>query len=219
MASLPTVCSQANVMGFLRFQDHSLGLPPCFPIGRGEDDTSTLVLTKAWPGAVTGFVPWVVLHRPRAERRYAPDAFDGIPAEVGPQMLVRMALRTLGPLPLGTSAAERWAAIGRHLFGIGSMPPSAFVAFVVHEWRTVLSHLHRVAAAAADEYPDNPGWWRDRLARSRDRIATVMRHSDRPPVPWTDPDLTEARWGMRRYGELLQAWPALLDAARSGARP
>jgi hypothetical protein len=116
--------------------------------------------------------------------------------------------------------ARNLCDLGQHLSRLGALPLADFedhARVLLLRARTVeLGQLEAVLAA----YRGTPAWW----ARDVDRAAAALRAVIADPAMALPRDLAAQRSDdearrtiqrlVRRHGELLQAWPALLGAAR-----
>jgi hypothetical protein len=197
--------------------DNRLLLSPFFPVQRNSDGIFGLVLQRT-TSHCTGFLPAVLLHVP-PPRTFPPDAMwrdaDGL------QLADIVIGRVLGfSEDTNESDEARLIQLGRHLRALGSLSLAELDAAirVQQQFRTIafITALQgqSVACGALPEY------WAEDVTRMIERLSAAPRAAD-----YTAPrDLSSADGadGARRlaqelvgrFGELLEAWPAIVAAAR-----
>ena len=200
--------------------DNRLLLPPFFPVQRNADGIFGLVLQKCVDGSHVGFLPSVLLHRPAAPRAFAPDEIwtDTESVRMADVVIACVLGHQAGSVPL--TDAARLSQLGQHLQGLGSLTLSDFEAHVrsLQQYRamafiTVLqSHLHMYGAA--------PRFWADDLTRMIELLSKATSTEDYlvPRDLRHGHDAAEARRLSQelvaRFGEVLEAWPTIVAAAR-----
>jgi hypothetical protein len=203
--------------------DHRELLPPFFPVLRNEDGVFGAVLSAAFEGAGTGFLPRALLHAPGGPRTFPP----ATARSVGLSQVV------IGGIADWTGQRggdrERLVALGRHLEDLGDLPRPEFEERVrLTLWRQT-SSLAGALEGLLQSSDAAPAAWVEDVERALEQLAcTVVSEDFAHPVdlaagrgPEEVQRLTARLVG--RFGRLLQAWPALVDAARElrarGNRP
>ena len=125
-----------------------------------------------------------------------------------------MLVRSFRPSPVPSSVEVQLPALGRYLVELGSTDPAEFDALARHLWAAEMSvytlHMERLLVA----YEGEPEYWAEDV---EDLLERVARQAEAPPgLPVVDlAGQAEGASGLvRRFGELLIAWPALTEAAR-----
>jgi hypothetical protein len=167
-----------------------------------------------------------VLHLPVEPRRFWPGEIlrsaSGLPLCQSMSSLVRSFVDT-GP---GRSTKDRMQRLGRYLTDIGLLGTDDFsdlvTAHAIGEAERTVAHLERTLA----QRPDASGEWMNDVRRYIDRLEHTITvptfgipvdlQYDRPAAD----ALQAMRTLVRRFGELLEAWPAIVRAAADvGVRP
>ena len=210
-----TIADGANCMGINLGLDNRDGLPPFAPVQRNEDGVFGWLFYRGSGDACLGSLPWVLVHSPTprppltwadAGRVCAADFVLSLFGEIaGPP--------TERPLPGGLPA------LGRRLAEIGALP-----AAELHErlrlirTRTLRGRLRRTENRLA-EYHHEPSFWAEDVQRY---AATLRARLDSRDALADDLDCAEGASNateamgllLRRFGQLLDAWPTLLEATR-----
>ena len=203
-------------------------LPPFAPMVRNDDGIFGITLRSCLPDSCIGHVPRVVRHNPPGSWTFDDDDIW--------QKIVRLRLsdflgRLIGQCRYGPEvpdARTRLERLGRYLRGIGGLPRADFEDMLrVERWRH-LSECARHLEAELD-LSDPPGHIAEDMQRCLEHIAETCR-SDECVAPVD----VEERGGiddatgfladsLTRFGELLEAWPTVIDGARrlreKGIRP
>ena len=194
-------------------------LPPFFPVLRGEDTIFGFMLGACVEGASIGHLPFTLLHSPGELPEIAPDAIADFARHPSSFELVIACVQSFSAIP-GTGSEERLHALGRQLAAIASLAPADFEEFLrLWVWRMkalvmerLTNDLQASSAAAAS--------WKQDVQRYLDGLRTSFT-ADGYLVP---SDLKERFAGdalpvvqrlIACFGDLLQCWPAMLDAART----
>lgn len=183
--------------------DNDGWLPPFPPIGRAEDSSFGKLLRRCDPTAAGALLPRAVRHDagPRATAPPSPFAF-GFNAWLGP------VIGDPGPL-LAVEADDRLARLGDHLCDVARMPQPQFQEMVTaHQ----LGSLAQLTTTLQQRATGAPAFYVEECERF---LEGARREALRPLD-----DLCNVAGGvpalqsqLGRFGRLLRAWPALLDAA------
>jgi len=204
-------------MGF----DHRELLPPFFPVLHAEDFIFGSTVWQCCAGSVAGHQPLAIFHDP------PPGKSILRPSDLGPKCrivlfefahLIRRVIRDV-ELAQSASTADRTRALGRALSELASMPPADFMEvlrqkLLEHESEK-LGYLDKQL-----EQGDMPEFWRrdveHLLLNARESLAE--EDFDIPHDLKTGRTSAENRIFMQelfsRYGQLLQEWPAIVEATR-----
>ena len=198
--------------------DNRAILPPFFPVLRGEDTIFGFMLGACVEGASIGHLPFSLLHTPTELRQVAPDAIDEFARHPSSFELVIACVQSFSPLA-GTSPTERTHALGRQLGAIASLAPADFVEFLrLWVWRVKALAMERLTNDLEMSSEASASWRQD-----VQRYLEGLRRSFATDDYLVPPDLKTRAAGdafpimqrlIARFGELLQCWPAMLDAAR-----
>lgn len=194
-------------------------LPPFFPVRRNQDGLFGLTARLASDDMLTGLLPHALLHAPPEPRRFPPDEIWAGAAAFHIADVVMDALVSLLPVHAPPDQ-ERLSAMGRRLREIASLPAGDFRE---HVEAGRCYRLGRRAAALEQllhEHDDRPAYWARDVHRQLGalRQAALRDDADVPVDLAEGRDPAAARGLTRRlvlrYGQLLEAWPALVDGAR-----
>ena len=225
-ATRPTVGDGAFCMSMAIGLDARGLLPPFLPLLRNGDGVFGVVLRVAWHGATVGFLPWTIAHAPPPRAVSFDDRFAALGKLGAADILALLVLASRVEADVDDPAASL-GSLGQTLVRWGSLPLGDFEE---------IARLHVLRARARDlalhqellaAYGAEPSFWARDVQRA---IALLREGAIRPDLAWPAdlcPALGEAagrealRALVRRYGELLCAWPALWQGAvelrRAGA--
>jgi hypothetical protein len=199
--------------------DNRLLLPPFFPVQRNSDGIFGMMLHKCVEESHTAFLPWILLHAPESPRVFTPgDLWADAGAVRMPDLVIDSILSHeshTGNLP----AAERFAALGKHLRWLGSLNSPEFEARLrsVQQFRNFA--FSTVLESQLRTYGGAPGFWANDVRRMIELMSKASAAEDHlvPRDLRQGRDAGEARrLGQEligKFGELLVAWPALAAAA------
>lgn len=220
-ATAPTVTEQELCMTLAIGLDGRRALPPFPPLHRNEDGLFGAVLAACDPGALFGHLPWTIAHEPEEARPSDVDAAIDQAATVGANDLVA-GLVGASRADVDVRSPERaFESLGRALVAWGRVPEDEL--FERLSWmlaRRLAQRLARIDRVLRETRREPLFWARD-VERLADTIRERVEEPERavPVELVASAGLARARGAAieiaREYGELLAAWPALLDAARS----
>jgi len=215
-----TLTMRAPVAGGFLGLDNRDFLPPFMPVARGEDTIFGALQSRCHPGSMQALLPSLLLHAPAHARVRERDAILVDAMAPRTPILVLSALSHFHA-SRASSGRARLRAMGAALFEFASLPPREFCAelhgFVSRTWRRILERYD----VSLEERGHQPSYWAadvERLCR------TVKAHFVHPEyiVPAelrsgcsADDALRLLQRTFVALGELLDAWPALIDAARA----
>jgi len=189
--------------------------PPFFPVCRNSDGVYGVLAARVCSESCLGYLPYAVIHDPQGCRRNS-----GAIASLRVSDWVLACLSTW-PFHEGKHpVAERLRSLGRHLVETASLAPADFARFA----RQILLQMASQRAAQTEslirERGGEPAFWVEDLHRELDAMRKMMVEPDRiapvdlPPEWTTEQRIEETRSLVRRYGELLSWWPAIVDRAK-----
>ncbi len=201
--------------------DHRELLPPFFPVLHAEDFVFGATVWQCCAGSVAGHLPLAIQHDP------PPGKTILLPSDLGPGCrvvlfefahLIRRVIRDV-ELAQRASTAERTQALGRALSEFAAMPAADFLEVlrqkILEHESEKLGYLHKQL-----EQGEMPEFWRtdveDYLLNAR--ASLQQEDFDIPHDLKKGRTSAESRILMqelfRRYGQLLQEWPAIVEATR-----
>ena len=202
--------------------DHREVLPPFYPVLHAEDFVYGAALWRCCPDAVLGHLPFAILHDPPGGKLIVrpSDLHSGNRAVVFEFAHLMRRLILMHQLAPRDSASERMHALGRGLAEIGRIPHDDFRDFLrvqtlEHESER-LGYLER----RLRESPEAAEFWQDDVQALIDHSREALGYDDfdipfdlkTARSPEENRRLMQALIG--RFGESLQAWPAMVTAAR-----
>lgn len=216
----PTITAGPFCMTTFVGLDNRLLLPPFFPVQRNSDGIFGIMLRKCMHGSHVAFLPWILLHAPEPPRMFVPDEMWADAATVRMADIVIACVLAHEMRTGHVTTATRWTDLGKHLRWLGSLSYPDFEA-----WVRTTQHVRNFAFITAlhgqlQTYGASPGFWADDVKRMIEVMSKASTDADYL-VPQDlrqgrDAD-TARRLGQElvgKFGELLEAWPTLVDAAK-----
>lgn len=204
--------------------DNRLALPPTLPVMRYEDGVFRIAVHRTRPDAWCAHLPWTALHDRPGAAAWAPDSVWRTAGwtRTG-ELVVRLLLAA--PLADADDPMARLRGLGRHLVELAARPIAEFFEVVELETRRQKACYAEHLEGLLVRHDHQPPAWADDVRRHLD----LLRRALETPELYVPLELRErcplaeareqARAIVGRYGRLLQAWPALVEATRSGPRP
>jgi hypothetical protein len=168
-----------------------------------------------------GYLPPALAHQPVDGRSADPKRLWGFSAQGALVEFIMNALAIAsGAVDVAPSGARRLKLLGRRLGELASRPWQELRELVrAQQWRSAeraATHIELITRGVDASHP----WARDARAFGLARL-TLLRAADNFEALGSDADRSpESRRErlqrlLRRYGELLEAWPEIFDAAKS----
>ncbi len=222
LASRPTLGSSAFLMSMHVGLDNRLSLPPFLPVLRNGDGLFGQVLKACRPFGLTAFLPLAVAHLP-AEPRSSVPADPGRARTRAADLLMAL-LRYVIRAGASRSWEQELRSLGEQLADVAGLPAPEFQALSRQAWAESLSAHILALEQLLELHGGEPHYW---AAEAEAWIQATQESvsSDGPLIP---EDLERrvpssegaALWQrlVRLFGELLQGWPVLRQAAAELAR-
>jgi hypothetical protein len=194
-------------------------LPPFLPAGRHEDGVFAMTLRACDDDACIGHIPLAVFHSPMEQRRHE----QGLAPAAAPRLaeIILTVMGTFSASPAHSGVAERLSRLGKSFVEIGALKIADFRECVETSWMAAASRRIAQLEGLLDQYRAQPDYWADDVLAFIDKLADVaVRGSTAAPRELLGEQSTEqametCRRLVRRYGELLQWWPCIWNAART----
>ena len=200
--------------------DNRALLPPAFPVGRGYDGLFGQMTHHCAPEGLFCHLPWAIRHAPLEKRTFPPQV---VRTDAAAQGLTNLISLCVGKCWLGMSertAADCLTIMGRQLVSFAAQPLPEFEEWLrLALWGRAQQDL-RIIEGWLQQWGALPAYWATDL---RDYHATLTEAMQRreyvvPREMRMDRTVEEALAILRQwlglFGELLQAWPALVESAR-----
>lgn len=205
-----------RLMGTHAGFDNRRLLPPFPPVQRNSDGVFARLLRRSISDAYVGFLSDAVVHHPsRSKRRSTDDWFRAVARQRFATFLISMI--AAGPEALDDSdPAREMRRLGRWLREAASGDPRELEDIVRH--RAAAFEASRPAAPRREE-SSWPGYYQAMQRREREVLREALASPDYAVPQDLDhigsPDEVRrfTQTLIRRMGELLEAWPALWEAA------
>ncbi len=219
-ARQPTITAGPFCMTTFLGLDNRLLLPPFFPVQRNADGIFGIMLGKCVQGSHVAFLPWILLHAPKPSRTFAPDEPWADATAVRTADIVIAGVLSHETRTGHVTPATRLADLGEHLRGLGSLSYEDFEARV----RT-MQHVRNFAFITAlhgqlQTYGGSPDFWAHDVRRMIELMSKAST-AENYLVPRDlrqvhDPDAAKqlGQELVGKFGELLEVWPTLVDAAK-----
>ncbi len=226
----PTVCDAAFCMAMNLGLDNRRPLPPFLPVQRGQDGVFGALVHASCDDGFFGFLPGGVVHAPpngplaplpAGERGEGADDLWRGASGLRSGQVIQALLRSL-PCPADLPT------LGRTLAEWGALPSADFQELLRLRLGGPRGRLAAHLTALLQRHRGRPDYWADDVRRVLAGLREAAARKD-DAIPT---DLNACFGGeaaerfrrlVRRFGELLQWWPAVVEAARElrrrGVRP
>jgi hypothetical protein len=203
---------------FLAF-DHRGCLPPFMPVQRGPDVIFGVTMRMCMPDSYVGYVPRALLHVPVTVRKNLPEDVWR-PAHIN---LYNVVLESLTyPIPFTSNNVEdNIRKLGDRVVELGALPERDFKERICGLLLNGASMQIRSLEHLLKKHRETPTFWADDVKR---RMAALRSALIDPtffvPIDLQKPHshdavLTLTQRLVLKFGQLLQAWPQLVQAARA----
>jgi len=217
-----TLAASSQCMSTSFGLDNRCLLPPFPPAGRNEDAAFGAILAHIADDNVFAHLPVAAFHD--AEPRQNP------PGVVSPLTvrhlsdLLMFCVMSCAPLPVGQPPPVRLARLGRHLQMLAALPLDDFRQFLHEQLVIQAAAFFQTVDWTRQAHGGEPAYWARLLDDCCAEAREAMQSDDvivpveflRAGLP-AEEALDRARSFIGLYGELLEGWPALVDAAARSA--
>ena len=196
-------------------------LPPTLPTHRGQDLIFGQVLSACNKDAVVGHLPFALMHEPEPRRRFWPGEITRTAAGIDLCRLVVEAVKCYRFHDSERSIEDRLLALGRHLIRMAALPRNRLREQLSHCLRDSNRRFEQILMERATRRSVcNTAYANDvTLYFNKLRVAQLNEEY------WLPLDLrsidgikgaeSRTRQSLREFGELLETWPAIIQASRS----
>ena len=225
----PTITRGPFCMTTFLGLDNRLLLPPFFPVQRNSDGIFGMMLQKCVEGSHVAFLPWILLHAPESPRAFAPEEMWAGAAAVRMADIVIAGVMAHKTHSTHVTPGARLADLGKHLRAMGSLSYPDFEARIRNVQRVRNFAFITALHGQLQTYGASPDFWADDVRRMIELLSKASTGVGylvpRDLLQGRDADAA-CRLGQElvgKFGELLDAWPTLVDAAKrlrvNGCRP
>lgn len=206
-----TICHGTPFSTMFVGLDNRQLLPPFLPIGRNEDGVFACALNRCIPDGYFGYLPWSLVHAPTGSREYNTAVETRISEVVIACITTWNSSSTAG-------AEKRLQSLGRHLVELASAPPEAFrEAIFFSSWGQASFRVAK-AESQLNAFAYSPSYWAEDVVKEIESIlAAITRPDFALPSDLRGSEthelLARTQNIVRRYGELLYWWPAMIERA------
>jgi len=216
----PTIAASAFCMTTFFGFDNRLLLPPFFPVARNSDGVFGVMVQRAIEGSHIAFLPTALLHAPRESRAFAGDEAWTEPTRVRMADILIASILALHPGAPATAHGEKLRRLGAYLRELASLETAGFEAFVRGAQQMRNLTFTTLLETRLSEHGSRPGYWAEDVRKTIgfQRRAAAGKDYVVPHDLGDALDVDAARLLSRdlvaKFGELLEAWPALVEATR-----
>jgi hypothetical protein len=200
--------------------EHATVLPPYMPL-RGLDIIFGKTFIKCFRDSLIGYHPWALLHDPPEARSNTSEDIRKCGRAIPYYEILQGLIETYPAPEYGSDAAKSLEELGAHLHMISQLSTGEFEEILSRQFckkvtRRIEGLTHQIQTHSAAP----PYWSRDIEAYIQVLKKTLTPAGHRAAILAEESDLpAEARLALAqrltaRFGRLLQAWPALIEAAR-----
>lgn len=198
--------------------DNRTLLPPFIPVQRNSDGLFARTLRLCFRDGYLGYLPWAVLHAPEKPRQQTLEDYWRHVRQVRTADLVIHLMQGSGAPYDGLTDAGALRRLGAQFEEWGSLDGEAFRELLrTQVWRSVGSVF------SGQQRPDVPPTEQAFYAELRKKYADILRERVTEEDYLLPSDLASAgdkeqvhalsRSIIRKFGQLLQAWPEIYEAA------
>lgn len=207
-----TYCYAANAQSLL---------PPFPPLGRSEDLSFAFLVRYLYPNNAIAHLPCMVQHDLGPPRPFTDEDFDKVGVDFG--TLTRLVINHLLRTTIPPGSPSGLALLGRRLQLLSKQKPRDWQAFTHGLYLRYSGELIQQLEQLLELHERRPAYWaqdvEEYIALLREN-AVASPQTVPPAVPQEfagvlspDEAATEHCRFLRSYGELLEHWPAIWDAA------
>jgi hypothetical protein len=193
-------------------------IPPFSPVLRNEDGAFGKMLRASAPESYIAYLPWAIEHIPAEARGVEFDQLRQSIASVHANTIILDLADAYEPTPGVVDPAVRLGAFGRYLTALGAMPAADFDAFARHEIAIAVGRRIEALTRSIDIFGGQPERWAEDCAEVAKEGIRALTEDEIfvDDLPGTTPQECQRRLQRHfyRFGCVIEAWPALLEAAR-----
>lgn len=216
VASHYTAAMNTNFPGMNIGLDNRSMLPPFLPVMRGEDTIFSRMIKLFYQDSLIGTLPFTITHSPEGHRMFDEQAVFDVRLVLS-ELILNM-LDAYQP-PVGGFSAKGYSnALGKFFTDIGTLTLDDFEEYVKQLWLKWGSYTTENIEMLLMKHDFKPAYW----AKLLETYAISIREHSCANYISAAKDLyagderaaaLSSRDIIRRYGEVLEWWPVIYDAA------
>jgi hypothetical protein len=194
-------------------------LPPFPPAARAEEAVFITLLRMCFTADYSGFLPWALCHAPPEKRAFAREEVWRDAGWLGMNDILAVLVASCSLMSHCSDPTDRLKAVGKYLANFEAMPLNDFEEIVrILLWR-VRSRYLRELEERLERYASEPSYWAADIRKSIQVLhSSLASESFGIPRELVDhyglePARAEFKRLVSRFGQLLETWPAIVDAA------
>ncbi len=217
----PTLADASFFMSTFFSLDNRICPPPFLPAMHGQDHLFAATYWQCRSHSWFLHLPWTLNHEPVGDRQFWPGE---IFRQASGYSLIELLLGILYGAPSHpeiVDTTQRMQSLGSYLIELSNLPKHEFSDYMCEQAQ---GDKNRQLADIEDHlavHPDGPRYWADDLRRYQTLLRQALERADF----WIPLDLKfsgsdrepaeQVRHWIRKYGELLYWWPAIVAKARA----
>jgi hypothetical protein len=211
-----TISDGAFCMAYALGLDNRKLLPPFSPAGRNQDGLFGQLLRKCFPGLYGCHLCQAVLHDPAEERCFHKDAIWSDASRFRLTDILALAVNATGWTAPLRPMQDPIAGLGECLAEFAQLPPTEFWRLMNTAARNMAAQRAQIMDQLVRAHGSEPCYWVADIRRFCNELeAAIVK-----PVFLIPPELPgsdsqgRAQDYVRRFGELLAAWPEIVDCTK-----
>lgn len=195
-------------------------LPPTLPTHRGQDLIFGQVLSACSKDAVVGHLPFALMHQPEPPRRFWPGEITRTAAGIDLCRLVLEAVKCCSFHDSESSIEDRLLALGRHLVRMAALPGNRLREQLSQCLRDSNQRFEKILMERAmrgsicnTAYANDVTLYFNKLQMAQSN-AEYWLPLDLRSIDGIKGVESRTRQSLREFGELLETWPAIMQASR-----
>jgi hypothetical protein len=207
-----------HCMGLTLGYDNRDILPPFLPVGRGEDFLFGQTLRVCFRDGFFGYLPWMIVHAPPDQRRYAESDMWHSPLTFYLGHVVSACIGSVDLRSCLFDERERLRLLGNHLITLGKMPIIDFVEFVQIQMNRSRSFYAAFLGKELEASKDPPLYWANDIKKTLEILRNRMLAKLEAPYDLQPNRSWEKAWSdtqhiVFRFGQVLYWWPDIVKTA------
>jgi hypothetical protein len=213
-----TLSRSGHFMSYMAGMDNRIILPPFLPLCRNQDVLFAQLLSKCFPNAYFGHLPFTVQHCPASTRRFKTESA----LDIRFSSIVMELILNQDATAFTIDPAQNLRVVGAHLMAVASTSSHQLSGTIQKALTLKLARLHARYKELLQQFNCEPAYWaahvRTELTRTERLVASpalLARISDLTVGLCSSEEKLEiTRMLIERFGRLLCWWPSIVEAAK-----